>query len=198
MAKTKKSSKLALKKAKSKKATSKNTKLKKNVVTKKPTRKKVKKKASFKNKINIDYKDEEAFLASIKPYKLSKKEKYMNLKQRNHFDQILLTWKLILQQEQEKTVVKIQDVSSSYADESDRATHEEGFALEIRTRERERRLLYKIEQSLKKIKSKDYGYCVNPHCGVEIGIRRLEARPTANLCIDCKTLEEIKEKQNFG
>ena len=106
MAKTKKSSKLALKKAKSKKATSKNTKLKKNVVSKKPTRKKVKKKASLKNKINIDYKDEEAFLASIKPYKLSKKEKYMNLKQRNHFDQILLTWKLILQQEQEKTVVK--------------------------------------------------------------------------------------------
>ena len=80
--------------------------------------------------------------------------------------------------------------------ESDRATHEEEFTLELRTRERERKLLSKISESIEDLKSDDYGYCAS--CGIEIGIRRLEARPTATRCIDCKTIEEIHERQQYG
>tara|TARA_B100001765_G_scaffold111615_1_gene69394 strand:+ start:257 stop:796 length:540 start_codon:yes stop_codon:yes gene_type:complete len=144
------------------------------------------------------YQGEDAFLASIEPYKITKKEKYMCAKQKRHFIKILDKWKEILQFEQDRTADKIQNNMSQFADEADRATHEEGFALEIRTRERERKLLAKISDSVEDLNNKKYGYCINPNCGVEIGIRRLEARPTANLCIDCKTLEEIKEKQQYG
>ena len=111
---------------------------------------------------------------------------------------ILQSWKKMLQMEQDKTVNEIQSGANHYADEADRATHEEVFSLEIRTRERERKLLAKIEKSIEDLTNSDYGFCSNPFCGVEIGIRRLEARPTASLCIDCKTLEEISEKQKFG
>ena len=145
-----------------------------------------------------NYVGEEAFLASIEPYQLNKKEKYMSAKQKKHFSEILQRWKQILQQEQSRTVDKIQNNSNSFADDSDRATHEESFTLEIRTRERERKLLSKIDQSINGLRQDDYGFCLNPNCGVEIGIRRLEARPTAKLCIDCKTLEEITEKQQYG
>lgn len=148
--------------------------------------------------IESKYQGEEAFLASIKPYKLSKKEKYMSAKQKRHFSKILETWKQMLQLEQDRTADNIQNNGNHFADEADRATHEEGFTLEIRTRERERRLLSKIDQSVEDLDSGDYGFCLNPHCGVEIGIRRLEARPTASLCIDCKTLEEITERQQYG
>ena len=169
-------------------------KIPKKAASKKPSPKKTTRK---KNSPSV-YRGEDAFLASIDPYKITKKEKYMCAKQKRHFIKILGKWKKMLQFEQDRTVDKIQSNVSQFADEADRATHEEGFSLEIRTRERERRLLHKIQKSLEDIGNKDYGYCNNPHCGVEIGIRRLEARPTANLCIDCKTLEEIKEKQNFG
>jgi len=176
-----------------KKSTSKKT-AKKLVSKKKP----IQKKAARKNPPKLTYQGEEAFLASIEPYKLNKKEKYMSAKQKKHFSKILERWKQMLQIEQDKTADKIQNNSNHFADESDRATHEEGFTLEIRTRERERQLLEKIDQSIDDLKNSAYGFCINPYCGIEIGIRRLEARPTASLCIDCKTLEEITEKQKFG
>ena len=193
--KTKSSStkKLAGKKTATKKLTVKKKSTKKSSSRKSQT-KKVNSKASQPRK----YEGEEAFLASVKPYKINKKEKYMCAKQKKHFKEILNGWKEMLQFEQERTADKIQNNISHFADEADRATHEEGFALEIRTRERERRLLSKIFESSEDLNNGNYGYCINPNCGVEIGIRRLEARPTANLCIDCKTLEEIKEKQQYG
>ena len=158
----------------------------------------VKKRTTIKKVAKQTYQGEEAFLASIEPYKLNKKEKYMSVKQKRHFVKILQRWKQMLQLEQDRTADKIQNNSNHFADESDRATHEEGFTLEIRTRERERKLLFKIDESVDDLNKGDYGFCVNPNCGVEIGIRRLEARPTASLCIDCKTLEEITEKQQYG
>ena len=140
--------------------------------------------------------EEAQFLASIKPYALKKNEKYMNAKQKQHFLAILDSWAEQLQIEQNRTADKIQDNVSNFPDESDRATHEEEFTLELRTRERERKLLSKINESIDDLKSNDYGYCAS--CGIEIGIRRLEARPTATRCIDCKTIEEIHERQQFG
>ena len=140
--------------------------------------------------------EESQFLASIKPYALKKNEKYMNAKQKKHFLSILDSWAEQLQIEQNRTAEKIQENVSNFPDESDRATHEEEFTLELRTRERERKLLSKINESIDDLKSNDYGYCAS--CGIEIGIRRLEARPTATRCIDCKTIEEIHERQQFG
>jgi len=99
-------------------------------------------------------------------------------------------------QEVDRTMSHMQDESSTMADVNDRATQEEEFAIELRTRDRERKLIRKIEKSIKNIEDEDYGYCET--CGIEIGLRRLEARPTATQCIDCKTLAEIKEKQNNG
>ena len=167
-------------------------------VIKKPRVKKADKKTSLKNNTEHLYLKEEAFIASIKPYKLSKKEKYMSAKQKHHFNNILEAWKKMLEIEQDRTANKIQRNNSYFADEADRATHEEGFTLEIKTRERERKLLSKIDQSIEDISNGNYGYCTNPYCGVEIGIRRLEARPSASLCIDCKTLQEIEERQKYG
>ena len=140
--------------------------------------------------------EEAQFLASIKPYALKKNEKYMNAKQKQHFLAILDSWAEQLQIEQNRTADKIQENVSNFPDESDRATHEEEFTLELRTRERERKLLSKINESIDDLKSNDYGYCAS--CSIEIGIRRLEARPTATRCIDCKTIEEIHERQQFG
>ncbi|MEC7918328.1 MAG: RNA polymerase-binding protein DksA [Pseudomonadota bacterium] len=167
----------------------------KKAAQKKAVKKTAQKKAATTKKT---YKGEEAFLASINPYKLTKNEKYMSAKQRKHFLAILTSWKEQLEFEQDKTASKIQTNNNNFADDSDRATHEEGFALEIRTRDRERKLLSKIKESIEQLQSNDYGYCYNPYCGVEIGIRRLEARPTATLCIDCKNLQEIEEKQKYG
>jgi DnaK suppressor protein len=98
--------------------------------------------------------------------------------------------------EVDRTLNTMQDESTALPDVNDRATQEEEFAIELRTRDRERKLIRKIEQSLETIQNEDYGFCET--CGIEIGLRRLEARPTATLCIDCKTLAEIKEKQNNG
>jgi DnaK suppressor protein len=120
----------------------------------------------------------------------------MNAKQKQHFQDILGSWKHQLQIEQDRTADKIQKNASHFPDESDRATHEEEFTLELRTRERERKLLSKINESVEDLKASDYGYCAS--CGIEIGIRRLEARPTATRCIDCKTIEEIHERQQYG
>ena len=184
------------KKAVAKKTTTKKTTTKK-VTPKKPAAKKVTaKKTAPKKARKIEKYEEAQFLASIKPYALKKNEKYMNAKQKQHFQEILVSWKEQLQIEQDRTADKIQKNVSHFPDESDRATHEEEFTLELRTRERERKLLSKISESIEDLKSDDYGYCAS--CGIEIGIRRLEARPTATRCIDCKTIEEIHERQQYG
>ena len=182
--------KAAPKKVKAKKVSPKKAATKKSMA-KKPAPKKPSSKAASKKKY-----EEAQFLASIKPYALKKNEKYMNAKQKQHFIAILDSWAEQLQIEQDRTADKIQDNVSNFPDESDRATHEEEFTLELRTRERERKLLSKIIESIDDLKLNDYGYCAS--CGIEIGIRRLEARPTATRCIDCKTIEEIHERQQFG
>ena len=117
----------------------------------------------------------------------------MSAGQLDHFKQILLGWKQELMEEVDRTMHHMQEDAANYADPSDRATQEEEFSLELRTRDRERKLIKKIDKIIVLIESEDYGFCNS--CGVEIGIRRLEARPTATLCIDCKTLAEIKERQ---
>ena len=168
----------------------------KKATTKKNTVKKTAAKKSSSKATTIKKYEEAQFLASIKPYALKKNEKYMNAKQKQHFLSILDSWAEQLQIEQNRTADKIQENVTNFPDESDRATHEEEFTLELRTRERERKLLSKINESIDDLKSNDYGYCAS--CGIEIGIRRLEARPTATRCIDCKTIEEIHERQQFG
>ena len=130
------------------------------------------------------------------PYKESKGEEYMSDEMRAHFTGILNTWKLELMQEVDRTVHHMQDEAANFPDPADRASQEEEFSLELRARDRERKLLKKIDKTLQKIEDEDFGYCDT--CGIEIGIKRLEARPTADMCIDCKTLAEIKEKQLGG
>ena len=132
-------------------------------------------------------------IMGIEPYKAKKGEEYMCERQKEHFRKILNTWKKTLMEEVDRTVHHMQDEAANFPDPSDRATQEEEFSLELRARDRERKLIKKIEYTLETIDEDTYGYCTA--CGVEIGIRRLEARPTATLCIDCKTLEEIREKQ---
>ena len=127
------------------------------------------------------------------PYEPKAGEEYMNDQQKAHFRAILESWKRELMEEVDRTVHHMQDEAANFPDPNDRATQESEFSLELRTRDRERKLIKKIEETLTKIDSDEYGYC--DACGVEIGLRRLEALLTANLCIDCKSLEEIREKQ---
>lgn len=133
---------------------------------------------------------------SIEPYRETPGEDYMNDAQREHFRNILLAWKRELMEEVDRTVHHMQDEAANFPDPNDRATQESEFSMELRTRDRERKLIKKIDETLGKLDHDEYGYCES--CGVEIGIRRLEARPTAALCIDCKTLDEIREKQMGG
>ena len=137
-----------------------------------------------------------ASLFGIAPYQPKKNEEYMSEGQLEHFRQILIAWKEELMSEVDRTLNTMQDENTALPDVNDRATQEEEFAIELRTRDRERKLIRKIEQSIEAIKNDDYGFCET--CGIEIGLRRLEARPTATLCIDCKNFAEIKEKQNNG
>lgn len=130
------------------------------------------------------------------PYEPAKNEEYMSDEQLEHFRKILIHWKQQLIGEADRTKSYIQDESSAMPDINDRATQEEEFALALRTRDRERKLIRKIDKSIAEIDGDDYGFCQT--CGVEIGLRRLEARPTATQCIDCKTLAEMKERQNLG
>ncbi|WP_257285913.1 RNA polymerase-binding protein DksA [Endozoicomonas sp. SESOKO1] len=132
-------------------------------------------------------------LKSYTPYQEKDGEEYMNEQQIAHFTGILQNWKQELMEEVDRTVNHMQDEAANFPDPADRASQEEEFSLELRTRDRERKLIKKINDTLSRIEEDDYGYCDS--CGVEIGIRRLEARPTATLCIDCKTLAEIKERQ---
>ena len=132
----------------------------------------------------------------ISSYKGRKGEKYMSAAMKKHFNAVLIEWREHLREEMQKTFDHLKNKGESYADPIDRASQEEEFAFELRTRDRERKLINKIASSLEQIKQDDYGYCYA--CGIEIGVKRLEARPTATHCIDCKTLDEIKEKQLGG
>ena len=135
-------------------------------------------------------------LHGLSPYVEKKNEEYMNENQREHFKQILKAWRLELMEEVDRTVTHMKDEAANFPDPADRATQEEEFSLELRTRDRERKLIKKIDKTLIRVEEDDYGFC--DQCGIEVGIRRLEARPTADLCVDCKTLDEIKEKQLTG
>ncbi|GAA5191825.1 RNA polymerase-binding protein DksA [Ferrimonas gelatinilytica] len=134
--------------------------------------------------------------ANVEPYREKPGEEYMNEKQLAHFKTILEAWRNQLREEVDRTLHHMQDEAANFPDPVDRAAQEEEFSLELRTRDRERKLIKKIEKTLMKVQDDDFGFCDS--CGIEIGIRRLEARPTADLCIDCKTLAEIKEKQMVG
>ena len=129
----------------------------------------------------------------FEPYVESKGEEYMGEPMRKHFTKILNKWKQDLMHEVDRTVDHMKDEAANFPDPADRASQEEEFSLELRARDRERKLIKKIDKTLQLIDDEEYGWCES--CGIEIGIRRLEARPTADLCIDCKTLAEIKEKQ---
>ncbi|KRO92734.1 MAG: RNA polymerase-binding protein DksA [Proteobacteria bacterium] len=135
-------------------------------------------------------------LHGLNSYVEKKNEEFMNHNQREHFKLILMAWRNELMEEVDRTVTHMKNEAASFPDPTDRATQEEEFSLELRTRDRERKLIKKIDKTLIRVKENDYGFC--DQCGIEIGIRRLEARPTADLCVDCKTLDEIKEKQLTG
>ncbi len=130
---------------------------------------------------------------TIAPYKAKKGEAYMNPNQLEHFRHVLNELKLGLSQDIDRTVHTMQDEATVFADPNDRASQESDMSLELRSRDRERKLIKNIDKMLARIDTGDYGYC--DKCGVEIGLSRLEARPTATLCIDCKTLDEIRERQ---
>lgn len=141
----------------------------------------------------VEAQKEGAKAFGFEPYQAATDEEYMSPEQGAHFRAILLAWKRSLMEEVDRTVHHMQDEATNFPDPNDRATQESEFSLELRTRDRERKLIKKIDEALERLDEQDYGYC--EACGVEIGVRRLEARPTATLCIDCKTLDEIREKQ---
>lgn len=132
----------------------------------------------------------------FKPYKAKRGEEYMSPAQLQHFQRILEHIKHDLMRQVDETVHHMQDEVEVLPDPNDRASKEQEVSLELRSRDRERKLIRKIEESLERISGGEYGFC--DACGDDIGLRRLEARPTATLCIDCKTLDEIKEKQQGG
>ena len=132
-------------------------------------------------------------ISGFEPYVETAGEEYMGKPMREHFTKILNKWKQDLMQEVDRTVDHMKDEAANFPDPADRASQEEEFSLELRARDRERKLIKKIDKPLQLIEDEEYGWCES--CGVEIGIRRLEARPTADMCVDCKTLAEIKEKQ---
>jgi len=132
-------------------------------------------------------------LKNYPAYKPKGKEEYMNARQLTHFRKMLEEMKRELSQDIDRTVHTMQDEATIFADPNDRATQESDMSLELRNRDRERKLIKKIDETIARIVAKDYGYCDS--CGVEIGLKRLEARPTATLCIDCKTLDEVRERQ---
>ncbi len=145
-------------------------------------------KKAAKKEVNPDQ-----LIHGIEPYKEKAREKYMNPNQVDHFRDILIAWKTNLLDEVSRTINLMQDENINHPDPNDRASQETDMSLELRNRDRERKLLKKIDQTIARVDSDDYGWC--DRCGIEIGIRRLEARPTAELCVDCKTLNEIKERQ---
>ncbi|MEM7083699.1 MAG: RNA polymerase-binding protein DksA [Pseudomonadota bacterium] len=199
--------KVVEKKATAKKATAKKTATKKTTAKKAATKKAVAKKTVAKKTVAKKPAAKKpaarrttgaALLApaKVKPYQAARNEDFMNNKQRDHFRTILRAWKTELMEEVDRTVHHMKDEAANFPDPNDRATQESEFSLELRTRDRERKLIKKIDEALAMVGTGDYGYC--EACGIEISIRRLEARPTATLCIDCKTLDEIRERQLGG
>jgi len=190
--------KKAIKKTKkpTKKTIAKKTVAKKVTVKKKPVKKTQTKKSSPKVVKKAKANTVANNKSKIAPYKPKKNEKYMSAAMKRHFIAVLLLWKEHLLDEMQKTFDHLRAKGETYADPVDRASQEEEFAFELRTRDRERKLINKISTSIEKIKQDDYGWCES--CGDEIGVKRLEARPTATHCIDCKTLDEIKERQLSG
>lgn len=134
--------------------------------------------------------------SGVPQYQPAEGEEYMNPAQLDHFRHILDDWRQELMEQVDLTVNHLQDEASNFPDPLDRATQEEELGIELRTRDRERRLILKINETLERIEQADYGYCET--CGVEIGLRRLEARPTATQCVDCKALDELRERQLRG
>jgi len=166
-------------------------KVAKKVVAKKSiTPKKVAKKVVAKKSITPK---KAGALKQFNSYTPKANEKYMNKSQFKHFIKILNEWKLELSNDIDRTVSNMQVELTAYADPNDRASQESDMALELRNRDRERKLIKKIDGTLLNISNDEYGYCNG--CGEEIGLNRLLARPTATLCIDCKTLDEIREKK---
>ena len=194
--KIKETKKNTTKKAVAKKTTAKKAVAKKTAAKKSTTKKTVAKKVIPIKKAALKKVVATTNKSKIAPYKSKKNEKYMSAAMKRHFTAVLLNWKEHLLDEMQKTFDHLKTKGETYADPIDRASQEEEFAFELRTRDRERKLINKISISLEKIKEDDYGWC--DACGVEIGIKRLEARPTATHCIDCKTLDEIREKQLNG
>ena len=185
--KTAKKKTVARKKTAAKKKTAKKKAAKKKTAKKAAAKKKVsKKKTARKKGSSVDGYSE------FTPYAMKKGEDYMNEEQQQHFREILLAWKQDLMNEVDRTVHHMQDEAANFPDPNDRATQETEFTMELRTRDRERKLIKKIDKSLDAIDSGEYGYC--KECGEEIGVRRLEARPTADLCINCKSEDEIRER----
>jgi DnaK suppressor protein len=130
---------------------------------------------------------------NVKPYIARRGEQYMNKEQLEHFARILQTWKRDLMVEVDRTVLHMKDEAANFPDPNDRATQEEEFSLELRTRDRERKLIRKIDEALKRIEDGSYGYCLET--GEEIGIKRLEARPVATLSVEAQERRERREKQ---
>ncbi|HCP29117.1 MAG TPA: RNA polymerase-binding protein DksA [Pseudomonas sp.] len=128
----------------------------------------------------------------VEPYQETKGEEYMGEPMKKHFTKLLNAWKGELMQSVDRTVDHMKDEAANFPDPADRASQEEEFALGRRNRDRERKLIKKIDKTLQKIQDEEYGWCDS--CGIEIGLRRLEARPTADLCFDCKEIAEKKEK----
>ena len=177
-------------KTKAKSPATKKTTAKKSVVKKAPAKKVAVKKVPTK-KVAAKKRS-----TPISSYQGRKGEKYMSAAMKKHFLAVLIDWREHLKEEMQKTFDHLKNKGESYADQIDRASQEEEFAFELRTRDRERKLINKIGVSIEKVKQDDYGWCDS--CGDEIGVKRLEARPTATHCIHCKTLDEIKEKQLNG
>ncbi len=144
---------------------------------------------------NLSNLEPDAGALDFVPYVLEKNEKYMNAKQQEHFMGILTGWRQVLLDESNRTVSTLQDETINHPDPTDRASQEAEMSIELRNRDRERRLIRKIDDSITRLEAGDYGYCES--CGIEIGLGRLEARPTATLCLDCKTLDEIKERRKY-
>ena len=191
--------KAAVKKAPAKKAAVNKAPAKKAAVNKAPAKKPVAKKAVAKKGLARNVARAVGAVQrfdDFTPYKASRGESYMNDEQLEHFKNLLLTWRFELVDEVSRTLNHMRDEAANFPDPTDRATQEEEFSLELRTRDRERKLIKKIDKTLERIKDDDYGFC--DACGIDIGVHRLEARPTATECIDCKTLAEIKEKQERG
>jgi len=132
---------------------------------------------------------------NVQPYQVRKGEEYMSKEQLQHFRTILSSWKNDLMQEVDRTVLHMKDEAANFPDPNDRATQESEFSLELRTRDRERKLIRKIDEALKRIEDGSYGYCLET--GEPIGVKRLEARPVATLSVEAQERRERREKQ-FG